>query len=828
MTMTRSLNQVLQDLHALGDSPAAKLQRSHHVCSRLTEAMKWSLEHNDIPVNEIKAEVELIKTTPLLRDHLFSVLNRYLGDCLHVANQGLSVAQPEMNESIRRALAHLEHLHRAHRIVIGWLQLLDAPPATRAEFALLFQAYGSHVFRDRAVQLQLATLIATPSTLLDHLWGRRLVVATRHIHGALESIMTASEARNVLLGVAEYSRAPRPARAADFAASAGMIPIIRDLGLLAPLRPTILRCVQDHVAEYVSQTCAEVGLDVRAMDVCLFTVTEFAVPRLAGANCFGTKEEMIDALEQLIVGVMHAIADARAPAIVDMIVDLSASEGARSDLKIALEATKRVADVAAIANRAMTQRFAHPGQSSTDLLFYLSNATRLCQYLDASGELFAAATTDLAAYFRTRPDAMPAILEFVLGSGRSLLAESHGRETRAHDEITFTDTVIFSGADDDAATLSTRGLRAPPDMLSLVLNVYSSKDVFMSVYRAGLADRIFKAISVTDAALDVKAEKDVLSKLRVRFGAKAVVACDDMIRDLEASQAHNVAYAGVCSPDEPSMIALVISDVMWPESKKQEHQFHPEVQRAHTHYLTTFQAQRPHRTLEWLPHHGHIVLEVTLDDGVSHDVACTPTTADVFLHLQDLPTDAAPTRDAVVTALVAVTHSTAAHVRAALDFWVAEGFLDRGTYAPLPSRTLGVNARATSTTAAAPPRPPSPIPDLLHDPTFFAVPLSSMAAKSDAPVLSARDKALAAVLEAPPVPGTSAARIDQIARFAPIVLGRGPAPSLTRLQESLRMFGVTNVTAAEMAFVVGKLVREKKVDVNEKGEYVKAPPPPSP
>ncbi|KNE55024.1 hypothetical protein AMAG_00961 [Allomyces macrogynus ATCC 38327] len=826
--MTRSLNHVLQDLYALGDSPAAKLQRTHHVCSQLTEAMKWSLEHNDIPVNEINPEVELIKTAPILRDHLFSELNRYLGDCLHVADQELIAAQPDTNESIRRALAHLEHLHRAHGIVAGWLQLLDAPATTRAEFALLFQAYGSHIFQDRVVQHQLATLIATPSTSLDYLWGRRPVVATRYVQGALQSLLSTQEARNVLLGVAEYSRSPRPARAAVFAASAGMIPIIRDLGLLAPLRPTILRRVQDHVADYVAQTCAEVGLDVRAIDVCLYTVTEFAVPRLAGTNCFGTKEEMIDALEQLVVAVMHAMVDARAPAIVDMVVDLGASEGARSDLKIALEATKRVADVAAIANSAMTQRFAHLGQSSTDLLFYLSNATRLCQYLDASGELFAAATPDLAAYFRTRTDAMPAILEFVLGSGRALLAESHGRETREHDEIMFTDTIDFSGVDEDASTLSTRGLRAPPDTLSLVLNVYSSKDVFMNVYRAGLADRILKAMSVTSAALDVKAEKDVLSKLRVRFGAKAVVACDDMIRDLEASQALNVAYAGVCKPDEPSMIALVVSDVMWPEDEKQEYQFHPGIQRAHSHYLTTFQAHRPLRNLEWLPHHGHIVLEVTLDDGVSHDIACMPTTADVFLHLQDLHLDAAPTREAVVTALAAATHSTAAHVRTALDFWVTEGFLDRSTYAPLPSRLLGTRLTTISTAAAARPRPSSPIPDILHDPAFFAAPLSSMTVKSDAPVLSARDKALATVLDAPPVPGTSTARIDQIARFAPIVLGRGPAPSLTRLQEGLRMFGVANVTPAEMAFVVGKLVREKKVDVNEKGEYVKALPPPSP
>ncbi|KNE56688.1 hypothetical protein AMAG_02471 [Allomyces macrogynus ATCC 38327] len=161
-----------------------------------------------------------------------------------------------------------------------------------------------------------------------------------------------------------------------------MIPTIRGLRLLAPLRPTILRRVQDHVADYVAQTCAEVGLDVHAIDVCPFTATKFAVPRHAGTNCFGTKEEMINALEQLIVAVMHAMVDARAPAIVDMVEDLSASEGARSVLKIAFEATKRVADVAAIANRAMTQRFAHPGQSSTDLLFYLSNATRLFQYLD--------------------------------------------------------------------------------------------------------------------------------------------------------------------------------------------------------------------------------------------------------------------------------------------------------------------------------------------------------------------------------------------------------------------------------------------------------------
>lgn len=106
------------------------------------------------------------------------------------------------------------------------------------------------------------------------------------------------------------------------------------------------------------------------------------------------------------------------------------------------------------------------------------------------------------------------------------------------------------------------------DIISMLVNIYGSKDLFVSEYRALLADRI-----LTNFSYDVSNERRYLELLKRRFGESHLHLCDTMLKDVQDSQRMNrhikdqFVDGGDTTDDATDFNAFILSAVYWPPFK---------------------------------------------------------------------------------------------------------------------------------------------------------------------------------------------------------------------------------------------------------------------
>ena len=113
---------------------------------------------------------------------------------------------------------------------------------------------------------------------------------------------------------------------------------------------------------------------------------------------------------------------------------------------------------------------------------------------------------------------------------------------------------------------SSKGQRMA-DIISMLVNIYGSKDLFVSEYRALLADRI-----LTNFSYDVSNERRYLELLKRRFGESHLHFCDTMLKDVQDSQRMNRhikdQFVDVGDADDSiDFNAFILSAVYWPPFK---------------------------------------------------------------------------------------------------------------------------------------------------------------------------------------------------------------------------------------------------------------------
>lgn len=80
---------------------------------------------------------------------------------------------------------------------------------------------------------------------------------------------------------------------------------------------------------------------------------------------------------------------------------------------------------------------------------------------------------------------------------------------------------------------SSRKMRSA-DIISMVVDIYGSKELFMTEYRNLMADRLL-------AQLDFNSEKEIrnLELLKIRFGESLLHSCEVMLKDVTDSKRIN-------------------------------------------------------------------------------------------------------------------------------------------------------------------------------------------------------------------------------------------------------------------------------------------------
>jgi anaphase-promoting complex subunit 2 len=171
------------------------------------------------------------------------------------------------------------------------------------------------------------------------------------------------------------------------------------------------------------------------------------------------------------------------------------------------------------------------------------------------------------------------------------------------------------------------------DILSMLVSIYGSKELFVNEYRLMLADKLL-------ANMDYNTDKELhtLELLKLRFGEMSMRQCEVMIKDVDNSKrtVHSI-HEMIQGNDEQSkeekkkkdlvVDAAIVSHIFWPALQKEQLKHHPRIQSELDQFSEEYGKLKNPRRLVWLNQLGNVELELdVVEDGaaVTRTFSCSP------------------------------------------------------------------------------------------------------------------------------------------------------------------------------------------------------------
>ncbi|XP_031718250.1 anaphase-promoting complex subunit 2 [Anarrhichthys ocellatus] len=189
-----------------------------------------------------------------------------------------------------------------------------------------------------------------------------------------------------------------------------------------------------------------------------------------------------------------------------IIRDFPESKAAIEDLKFCLERTNQRQQLLTSLKSAFESRLLHPGVHTSDILTVYISAIKALRELDPSMVILQVACQPIRKYLRTREDTVRQIVAGLTGDaeGCTDLASELSRgdpvtlEMQDSDEEG-NDPEDWSPDPTDAVPDKLGSKRRSSDIISLLVSIYGSKDIFIDEYRAVLADRLLHQLNYNTA-----------------------------------------------------------------------------------------------------------------------------------------------------------------------------------------------------------------------------------------------------------------------------------------------------------------------------------------
>ncbi|XP_029034736.2 anaphase-promoting complex subunit 2 [Osmia bicornis bicornis] len=355
----------------------------------------------------------------------------------------------------------------------------------------------------------------------------------------------------------------------------------------------------------------------------------------------------------------------------DIIIEYPDSQPAVDDLRICLQRTDLRKFLIDSLQEALKSRLLHPGVNTPDIITAYIAAIRALRQLDPTGVLLETITEPIKIYLRTREDTVRCVVSDLLDDSPSDLADElvKGESIQLDDgsgdeENEDWDKWMPDPVDADPAKSAQRRMS---DIISMLVNIYGSQDLFVNEYRTLLADRLL-------SQLNYHTEREIrhLELLKRRFGENQLHYCEVMLKDVYDSK----RIDGHIQSDTNYILekqrfptsALILSAQFWPPFKENWKLELPKiVQNQLNKYVKAFETLKGNRTLCWKPHLGNVTLEIELKDR-KLDINVTPIHATIILHFQDK-------KEWTLEELAEVMHAPATVLRRKITFWVSQGLL---------------------------------------------------------------------------------------------------------------------------------------------------------
>lgn len=329
-----------------------------------------------------------------------------------------------------------------------------------------------------------------------------------------------------------------------------------------------------------------------------------------------------------------------------IIRDFPESIPAIEDLKFCLERTNQRQQLLASLKSAFETRLLHPGVHTSDIITVYISAIKALRELDPSMVILQVACQPIRKYLRTREDTVRQIVGSLTGDaeGCSDLANELSRadpvtlETQ-DSEDEGSDPEDWTPDPTDALTDKTGSKRRSSDIISLLVSIYGSKEIFINEYKTVLADRLLHQLNYNT----VREIRNV-ELLKLRFGESHMHYCEVMLKDVADSRRINTNIREEESRlpvEEQStflLSAMIISSEFWPQLKEEKMELPAVASKAMEDYTHRFEKLKAMRTLRWKPHLGSVTLDVELEDRTIANLTVSPIHAAIILHFQDKAT----------------------------------------------------------------------------------------------------------------------------------------------------------------------------------------------
>ncbi|KAL0103028.1 hypothetical protein PUN28_018377 [Cardiocondyla obscurior] len=355
----------------------------------------------------------------------------------------------------------------------------------------------------------------------------------------------------------------------------------------------------------------------------------------------------------------------------NIIIEYPESQPAVDDLRICLERTDKRKVLVKNLQEAIKTRLLHAGVNTPDIVTAYIAAIKALKHLDPTGVLLEAVTEPIKCYLRSREDTVRSVVNSLLDDSPSELADELVKgeclqldDGSADDETEDWEKWMPDPVDADPAKSTQRKVS---DIISTLVNVYGSQDLFVNEYRTLLADRLL-------SQLNYHTEREIrhLELLKRRFGENQLHYCEVMLKDVYDSKRidgniHSDTTYNLQRELFPTS-ALILSAQFWPPFKEDWKLKLPSlVQNQLNKYVKAFEALKGNRTLCWKPHLGNVSLEIELKDR-KLDINVTPVHATIILHFQDK-------NEWTLKDLAEVMHAPPTVLRRKMAFWVSQGLL---------------------------------------------------------------------------------------------------------------------------------------------------------
>ncbi|EIE27163.1 hypothetical protein COCSUDRAFT_55186 [Coccomyxa subellipsoidea C-169] len=451
------------------------------------------------------------------------------------------------------------------------------------------------------------------------------------------------------------------------------------LGLEEEAAAACMTAVGRHVRQHLKSTM-QATFSCSILDPALAYVDAVPLPFLQMTQLTGAAAKRQAELWAAMLGyfVYDTVGAMRIAQFFDMVVDWPDSLPALRDVKECLAHTNLQPHFISSFRTATQQRLLHAGMAcaaTLDILTQYVNTIKALKEVDPRGILLTAVGEPIKAYLRGRPDTIRCIVHSLTDDNAddSLFGEltqpadeeGEGSDDDVEDWDGLQAALEWKPDPVEVGMIDSQGRERSLDIISMLVGIYGSKELFINEYRSLLAEKL---LGKTDYECD--REIRTLELLKLRFGEANLHNCEVMLKDVADSKRVNGNIkdmpAAAMSPlrrarrEAPvaHTSATIISALFWPTVPEEKFAVPPEVQEQLDAYAGRFFVLKTPRKLLWRPDLGAVSLTLTVGDDTL-DLTVTPLQAAILMQFR----------------LAHALGLSAEALRARIMFWINQGVI---------------------------------------------------------------------------------------------------------------------------------------------------------